>query len=224
MNNPMTLKTYHLAPLSNATPDSVVLFLHGLGDSGAGGLLEIGRIWQRALPNTEFLCPDAPFAFDMAPPDFAGRQWFSLREFTQQSIDAGVQAAAPILNAYIDEVLTTRNLKPAQLALVGFSQGTMMSLHVALRRAEPLAAVLGYSGVLTNAGNLNAEHKSSPPVLLIHGTADEVVPFAAMGEAERILKTLGVEVKTLACPRMGHSIDDAGIALGMSFLQQQLTR
>ena len=219
----MNMKTYRIAPLSNAAPDSVVIFLHGLGDCGSGGLLEIGRIWQRTLPNTEFLCPDAPFAFDMAPPDFGGRQWFSLREFTQQAINEGVKAAAPILNAYIDEVLAARNLKPPQLALVGFSQGTMMALHVALRRPEPVAAILGYSGILTNVESLGTEHKASPPVLLVHGTADEVVPFAAMGEAERSLKNLGVDVKTLACPRMGHSIDDTGIATGMSFLQQHLT-
>ena len=218
----MSLKTYHLAPLSNTAPDSVVIFLHGLGDSGSGGLLEIGRIWQRTLPNTEFLCPDAPFAFDMAPPDFGGRQWFSLREFTQQTINEGVRTAAPLLNAYIDEVLAARHLKPARLALVGFSQGTMMALHVALRRAEPVAAVLGYSGILTHAESLSAEKKSAPPVLLVHGTADEVVPFAALGEAERALKAVGVDAQTLACPRLGNSIDDAGIALGMSFLQKHL--
>jgi len=217
----MSLKTYRIPALSNA-PDSVVLFLHGLGDSGSGGLLEIGRIWQHTLPNTEFLCPDAPFAFDMAPPDFGGRQWFSLREFTQQTVEEGVKNAAPILNDYIDEILTARNLKPGRLALVGFSQGTMMALHVALRRAEPIAAVIGYSGMLAFAENLKAEKKSSPPLLLVHGTADEVVPFAAMGAAESVLKAAGISVQTLACPRMGHSIDDAGIAAGQAFLQKYL--
>jgi len=220
----MPLKTFHISPLSNTAPDSVVIFLHGLGDSGSGGLLEIGRIWQQALPNTEFLCPDAPFAFDMAPADFGGRQWFSLREFTLQTIDAGVESAAPLLNTYIDAVLAERKLKPAQLALVGFSQGTMMALHVALRRPEPIAAVIGYSGVLTNAESLAEEQLASPPVLLVHGTDDEVVPFTAMGDAERLLKSHGVTVQTLACPHMGHSIDDAGIALGMSFLQQHLEK
>ena len=218
----MSLKTYHIAPLSGTAPDSVVLFLHGLGDSGSGGLLEIGRIWQRVLPSTEFLCPDAPFAFDMAPPDFGGRQWFSLREFTRQSVEEGVKTAAPILGSYIDEVLAARNLKSARLALVGFSQGTMMALDVALRRAEPVAAVIGYSGMLGSGEIARTENRSFPPILLIHGTADEVVPFTAMTETERMLKIYGTNAKTLACPGLGHSIDDAGIAAGAAFLQQNI--
>jgi phospholipase/carboxylesterase len=224
MPNPdvqIPLKTYHI-PVLIPPIDSVVIFLHGLGDSGAGGLLGIGQMWQQALPNTEFLCPDAPFAFDMASPDFGGRQWFSLRDFTQQAIDEGVRSAAPILNDYIDAVLATRNFKPAQLALVGFSQGTMMALHVALRRAEPVAAIVGYSGILTNTTNLAAEKRCAPPVLLIHGTADEMVPFAAMGEAKQTLQSAGVAVKALACPRLGHSIDDAGIVAGMHFVREAL--
>jgi len=215
----MPLKTYRLPALSNAAPEGVVIILHGLGDSGSGGLLEIGRIWQRTLPNIEFLCPDAPFPYDMAPADFGGRQWFSLREFTKQSVEAGVKNAAPFLDAYIDEVLAARHLKPSQLALVGFSQGTMMSLHVALRRPQQIACIIGYSGMLAEGEHLNAEKKSAPPTLLIHGTADEVVPFAAMDAAERILRSAGIPVQTLTCPGLGHSIDDAGIIKGMEFLQ-----
>jgi len=218
----MTLKTYRIPPTSNNPPDSVVLFLHGLGDTGSGGLLEIGRIWQRVLPNTEFLCPDAPFAFDMAPEGFGGRQWFSLQTFTQQAIEEGVKIAAPLLNAYIDQILAERNLKANRLALVGFSQGTMMALYVALRRAEPVAAIIGYSGYLVDAAQLPREKKSSPPVLLVHGTVDEVVPFAALADAERGLKAVQINVRTLPCPRLGHSIDDTGIAAGMVFLQQYL--
>ncbi|MDE1901849.1 MAG: dienelactone hydrolase family protein [Alphaproteobacteria bacterium] len=215
------LDTHRLAPLSG-TADSLVIFLHGLGDSGAGGLLDIGRIWQRALPNTEFICPDAPFAFDMAPPDFGGRQWFSLREFSKRAVDDGVKNAAPILNAYIDEMLEARRLTPSRLALVGFSQGTMMALHVGPRRGEPVAAIIGYSGKLSCVETLPMEKKSAPPVLLIHGTADEVVPFEAMREAETALRHAAIPVRTLACPGLGHGIDDAGIAAGQGFLQQYL--
>jgi phospholipase/carboxylesterase len=218
----MPLKTHRLSPLSNTKPDSAVIFLHGLGDSGAGGLLDICRIWQRALPHTEFLCPDAPFPYDMAPPDFGGRQWFSLREFTKESVAEGVKTAAPLLNEYIDQILTERNLLPSRLALVGFSQGTMMALHVALRRPAPVAAVIGYSGMLADAEHLNAEKKSSPPVLLIHGNDDEVVPFAAMAAAESALQSAAVPVRTLACPHLGHSINETGIAKGLEFLQAHL--
>jgi len=217
----MALKEFSI-PSYSKTPDSVVIFLHGLGDSGSGGLLEIGRIWQRVLPNTEFLCPDAPFPYDMAPLDFGGRQWFSLREFSQQSIEMGVSAAAPLLNDYIDEVLTKRQIKPHRLALVGFSQGTMMALYIGLRRKEPVAAIIGYSGMLVQGSSLPSEQKSSPPILLIHGTADEVVPYSALADAETQLKAAGNDVRTLSCPHLGHGIDDAGIDAGMRFLQQYL--
>jgi len=216
----MALKTHRLAPLSAAAPDSVVIFLHGLGDSGSGGLLEIGRIWSRVLPTTEFICPDAPFAFDMAPPDFGGRQWFSLREFSKRAVDEGVKTAAPILNDYIDHILATRSIKPTQLALVGFSQGTMMALHVATRRAEPVAAVIGYSGKLVAPETLIAEKISAPPILLIHGTADETLPFTSMQDAEQALKAAHIPVQTLACPGLGHSIDDAGLNAGLDFLKK----
>jgi phospholipase/carboxylesterase len=218
----MSLNTYKLAPLSKKAPHSIVLFLHGLGDSGSGGLLEICRFWQQSLPDTEFLCPDAPFAFDMAPPDFGGRQWFSLREFTKQSIAEGIKSAAPLLDQYIDEILETYHLSADKLALVGFSQGTMMALHVALRRKKSVAAVIGYSGMLADPEYLNAEIKSSPPVLLIHGSNDEVVPFAAMAAAESVLKSAGVNVQSIACPRLAHSIDELGVAKGMEFLHAHL--
>jgi phospholipase/carboxylesterase len=218
----MTLKEYRIAPLASDSPESVVIFLHGLGDSGSGGLLDIGRMWQRALPKTEFLCPDAPFVFDMAPPDFGGRQWFSLQEFTQKSIEDGVKIAAPILNDYIESIPSSRRLPPNRIALVGFSQGTMMALHVALRRKEAVAAIVGYSGRLVFGKDLLSEKLSSPPVLLIHGTADAVIPFAAMAEAEQGLKAAHIDVRSLACPQLGHSIDEAGLTAGVSFLQKYL--
>ena len=217
----MSLITHGLPALSSA-PDSVVIFLHGLGDSGSGGLLDIGRIWQRDLPNTEFLCPDAPHAFDQAPPDFGGRQWFSLREFTLREMDDGVRSAAPILNNYIDEVLQTRNLPPSRLVLVGFSQGTMMALQVGLRRAAPIAGILGYSGLLADVGHLEVEKKVVPPVMLIHGTADDVVPFAAMNAAAETLGKVGIQTETLACPNLGHSIDENGLVAGLLFIKNCL--
>ena len=163
-------------------------------------MLDIGRRWQRTLPECEFLCPDAPFPFDMAPPDFGGRQWFSLQNLEADHIYEGAKSAAPSLNEYIDHVLKTRELPAGKLALVGFSQGTIMALYVALRRAEPVACIIGYSGLLTGAADLLAEKKSAPPVLLVHGIMDEVVPFDKMGKAEQGLKDAGVPVTTLVCP------------------------
>jgi phospholipase/carboxylesterase len=216
----MTLNDYRVPPANGGDAGRAVIFLHGLGDRGDGGLLSIGQMWQRALPDCAFICPDAPFAFDMAPPDFGGRQWFSLRELAPAYMLAGVKQAAPFLDAYIDHVLASLKLTPDRLALVGFSQGTMMALYVALRRAAPVACVVGYSGMLVGGEALPAEKKSAPPVLLVHGTADDVVPFAAMAEGEYYLKAAAVPVQTLACPMTGHTIDEAGVMAGMQFIRK----
>lgn len=215
------LTDYRIPPADGEKPKHVVIFLHGVGDSGSGGLLTIGQMWQRDLPDCEFLCPDAPFPFDASPVDFGGRQWFSLQSFSVNRVLEGTKTAAPILNAYIDNVLETRGLTPDKLALVGFSQGTIMALYIAPRRPLPVACIVGYSGSLIGGETLGAEKKSSPPVLLVHGMQDEVIPFNAMGLAEQGLKAAGIPVTTVACPALGHSLDDTGIAEGLKFLQNQ---
>jgi phospholipase/carboxylesterase len=116
----------------------------------------------------------------MAPPDFGGRQWFSLESFAPEFILTNAKKAAPYLNDYIDNVLVTRHLTPDRLTLVGFSQGTIMSLYVAPRRTPSVSCIIGYSGLLIGGETLRAEKKTSPPVLLVHGKMDEVIPFSAM--------------------------------------------
>ena len=218
------LNFYNLLPAKGGKPGHAVILLHGLGDSGRGGLLSIGSLWQNELPDTEFICPDAPFPFDMAPPELCdnGKQWFSLKDLSPPAMLRGAQMAAPYLNDFIDNILATRELAPAKLALVGFSQGTMMSLFVALRRPQPVAGIVGYSGLLAGGELLAKEKKSAPPVLLIHGTADEVVPFAMLAETERALKDNNVPVSTLTRRGLGHGIDDEGLAAGLKFLKQVL--
>ncbi len=211
------LSDYAVSPATGAKAAHVVIFLHGVGDSGSGGLLSIGEMWAPMLPDTEFICPDAPFAFDMAP---MGRQWFSLENTTPSAMLAGAKAAEPLLNAYIDHILTTREIAPGNLALVGFSQGTMMALYVGPRRSPQLAGIIGYSGALIGSESLALEKKSAPPTLLVHGTADEVVPFMALGVSEQGLKSAQIPVSTLACHGLGHSIDDNGLATGLKFLKQ----
>ena len=213
------LTDYRLLPLTQAAPQHVVMFLHGLGDRGDGGLLEIGRMWQNALPDCAFVCPDAPFEFDMAPPEFGGRQWFSLKSFAPDDMLQGALRAAPILNAYIDSVLKEFNLTSDKLIMVGFSQGTMMTLHTALRRAAPVGGIIGYSGMLLAPTLLKTEKQSSPPVLLVHGTLDPVVPYAALAAADQGLKDVGVSVETVTC-RCEHTIDDVGLNAGLRFIKK----
>ena len=207
-----------LLPLNGGKPKSAVILLHGLGDSGAG-LIDLGEVWRSGLPDTEFLAPDAPFPCDMAP---FGFQWFSTRDWSPAVVLAGVKHATPYLNDYIDHILASHDLTPDRVALVGFSQGTMMSLYVAPRRSPSLAGVIGYSGALVGGETLSQERKSAPPVLLVHGMQDDVIPFQNMAKTAHGLQNANINVTTLACPGLSHSVDDAGLAEGLRFLRKVL--
>ena len=151
-----------------------------------------------------------------------GRQWFSLLDRSPDVVEAGVREAAPYLDAFIDHVAKSRGLAADRIALFGFSQGCMMSLHVALRREDALAAVLGYSGALIGAESLAAEKRSSPFVFLAHGDADPVVPFAALGAAAEALEAVGVTPQLLIREGLAHGIDPEGLQIGLDLLTQRL--
>jgi phospholipase/carboxylesterase len=210
----LTLEGPSRPPRAGGKPKSLAVLLHGLGADG-NDLISLAPYWAPLLPETEFLAPHAPFPCDMAP---NGYQWFSFQERTPAAVLAGVRAAAPFLDAFLDEALQARGLDASRLALVGFSQGTMMSLHVGLRRAKPVAGILGYSGRLIGEETLADELRSKPPVLLMHGTADEIVPFESLALAEGSLERLGVPVTTVKRPGLGHSIDEIELAKGGEFL------
>jgi phospholipase/carboxylesterase len=206
-----TLNGPIVEPAAGGAPEQVVVFLHGLGADG-NDLIGLAPVFQRILPGALFVSPHAPFPCDMAP---QGRQWFSIQDMDRLD---GVAKAAPFLDAFIDEILETYGLGAGRLALVGFSQGTMMSLHVGLRRAEAIAGILGYSGMVVGPESLAAEIASRPPVMLIHGDADPVVPFSSLALAVEALTANGVDVGSHVCAGVGHGIDDAGLRLGQEFL------
>jgi phospholipase/carboxylesterase len=177
-------------------------------------MISLAPAWQQSLPEALFLAPHAPQRSGFG----AGYQWWGLSELTPQALAAGAAQAAPAIDAFIDRKLKQYDLSERDLALVGFSQGTMMALHVGLRRPRQLAAIVGYSGMLTGAAALRHAQITRPPVLLVHGSHDPVVPVAALHSAESELKHLGVEVSTHISSGVGHSVDPIGLRLGGDFV------
>ena len=205
-------------PVAGGRPSRLVVLLHGLGADG-NDLIGLAPYWASLLPTAEFLSPNAPFPCDMAP---YGYQWFSSQDRSPAAVLAGVRAAAPFLDAFIDNALAERGLDDGDLALVGFSQGTMMSLFVGLRRNKSVAGIVGFSGRLLAPDLLASELRSRPRTLLVHGTDDPLVPYDSLAAAETALTRAGVPVETLTCPGIGHSIDEDGLRRGGSFLKDVL--
>lgn len=207
-----------MPPANGESPDSLVVLLHGYGADGSD-LIELAPHLARTLPGAFFVSPHAPFPCEMGP---FGRQWFSFQDRSIEAIMAGARAAAPILEAFIDHLLERFGLPENRLALVGFSQGTMMALHVAPRRKESCAGVVGFSGRLLDGATLQSEIRARPPVLLIHGTDDTLVPIDALDEASSGLSAAGLAVETHRRPGLGHGIDAEGIELAARFLGRRL--
>lgn len=202
-----------LQPRSGSSPGKIVLLLHGFGSSGSD-MIALAPTWQEAMPDALFLAPHAPqrCAFGQ------GYQWWALRELSPLALAAGAASAAPAIDSFIDRKLGQYGLTDADLAIVGFSQGTMMALHVGLRRRASVAAIVGYSGMLTGVAELKRDIVSWPPVLLIHGAQDQVVLIAALHAAEGELRKLDIAVTTHICADTGHSVDPVGLGLGREFV------
>jgi phospholipase/carboxylesterase len=202
---------------------SLVVFLHGYGADG-NDLIDIGRAWQSAMPHAAFVSPHAPHPCGGNP---MGREWFPLTDRAQSERWRGVVSAAPALNQFLDAELKRRSLPPSALALVGFSQGTMMALHVGLRRATAPLAIVGYSGLLVTEPNatpesLEREITSRPPVLLIHGDSDDLIPPQALFLATNGLAAVGVPVEWHLSSGIGHGIDQEGLRQGGEFIARRL--
>lgn len=217
----MTTLTSHRKAPKSGKARSAVIFVHGYGADGAD-LLGLADPLAPHLPDTVFYSPDAPQPCVNNP---FGFQWFPipwLDGSTEAARDAGMAESVTLLNAYIDGVLADECLPPSALALVGFSQGTMMSLHIAPRRAEAIAGVVGFSGRLLVPETLTAEARVKPPVLLVHGDADQMVPFEDMGRAGNALLDAGFEVYGHVMKGTGHGIAPDGLQVALSFLKDKL--
>jgi phospholipase/carboxylesterase len=201
-------------PAASGKADRLVVFVHGYGADG-NDLIGLGRHWQRLLPTAAFASPHAPERCAMSP---QGYQWFGITRMQPDEMLRGVERAAPILNAFLDGELARLGLDGSKLALVGFSQGTMMSLHVGLRRQIAPAAILGYSGALPGPEKLASEIVHRPPVLLVHGDADDMIPVQALHMAANGLGAAGVPVRWHVSRGIGHGIAPDGLELGGRFL------
>lgn len=208
-----------LAPKTGSVRNLVVL-LHGYGANG-DDLIDLGRYWSDMLPDTAFVAPNAP---DPCPGTSVGRQWFPLSgTSSEQERWQGVEAAQPCLEAFLDEERNRYALEDGQVALCGFSQGAMMTLHVGLRRPRALAALIGFSGLLVGAEHLKTcVQRPVPPILLVHGDKDPVIPVEAMFIAADQLTSADIAVQWHLSPGIGHSIDAEGLRQAGLFLSQAL--
>ncbi|WP_299436951.1 alpha/beta fold hydrolase [uncultured Rhodospira sp.] len=217
-------------PAAGGQPARIVVLLHGYGADG-NDLIALAPALAERFPDAAFFAPHAPEPCEVMP---FGRQWFSFTQYDPdmwrrdaanlapalETMAAGAQGAVPGLNDYLDALLDRHGLEHDQLAVIGFSQGAMMALHVGLRRRAPVAALIGFSGALTGAGILPDDIKVRPPVTLIHGEDDPVVPFAALAHAETALRTADVPVETHGRPGLGHAIDPEGLTLAVAALER----
>jgi phospholipase/carboxylesterase len=200
-----------LPPARGAATHLVVL-CHGYGADG-NDLLGLAPHWQRLLPTAAFVAPNAPERCAGGP---SGYQWFPISRLDPQEMAKGVQSAAPRLDAFLEAELARLELPAERMALVGFSQGTMMSLNVGLSRAKKPAAIVGYSGTLT--GDVENLGPDTPPILLVHGDQDPMIPPQALFQSASALGRAGAAVQWHLSPGIGHSIDEQGLEMGGLFL------
>ena len=205
-----------LEPAKGGPARQLVILLHGVGSDGSD-MIGLAPLFSQAVPDAAFLAPNAPHPFEMAPMGF---QWFDIMSQDPEERLSQLRTTAQIVNGFIDDELARRDLTDSDLVLGGFSQGAMIALFVGLRRENPCAGILGFSGRLEAPHTLPDEIKSRPPVLLIHGEEDDRLPIALLDQATAALLANDVPVRTHRCPGLGHGIDQDGIMLGAAFLRE----
>jgi phospholipase/carboxylesterase len=210
-----TLEAIHWGPASKGEPKQLVVLCHGLG-ADAYDLIDLAPAWSHACPEAIFASVHAPFMHDSG----FGRQWWSVADRSPPVMQRGARAAAPYLQGFLDAELARLGLAADAYALMGFSQGAMISLFTGLRRPVAPRALLAFSGALMAPDTMQAELTAKPPVLLVHGEDDDVVPAARSRDAETALRAAGVPVEAHFIPRLGHGIEDTGISLGALALQR----
>ncbi len=213
-----SLKTITLQTTSKEKLESAVIFCHGYGGDGKDISL-LANYWKNYLPNTIFLCPDAPEVCKVNP---SGFQWFDLMDQTSDQILAKSLVAEMKLNKFIEEVKEKNNLNSNQIALVGFSQGCMISLQTGIKRKDQLKCIVGYSGKIIDINHLEKNINSKPNLILMHGDKDQVVPVNFLLEAKEFFNKNSYPVETKIFENCEHRIPSEGSSLGLNFIKKNL--
>ena len=212
------LEATSISPLSKNKPQQVIVLCHGYGGDGKD-ISTLAINWQRFLPETIFLCPNAPEICAVNP---QGYQWFDLSSDKEEVILEKSLVAEEKLNIFLDQVLDNAQLEPNKLALVGFSQGCMMSIQIALKKKKQISCLIGYSGKIINQKHLSNNIHSKPKIFLMHGANDPIVSPTYLLEAKEYLKNQGIKIKTKMFKDCEHKIPVEGASHGLGFLRKNL--
>jgi len=204
--------------LSNNKPQQAIILCHGYGGDGKD-ISSLAINWQRFLPNAIFLCPNAPEVCDINP---SGYQWFDLSNEKEEIILEKSLVAEKKLSLFIDQVLDNLQLEPNNLALVGFSQGCMISIQTGLKKNKKINCLIGYSGKIINQKHLKDNINSQPKIYLMHGENDTIVPPTHLLESKEYLFNQGIKIKTKLFKNCEHRIPVEGSSLGLEFLRKNL--
>ncbi len=207
-----------ILPLSKNKPKQIIVLCHGYGGDGRD-ISSLAVHWQRFLPDAIFLCPNAPEVCSVNP---QGYQWFDLTTEEEGIILEKSLIAEEKLNTFLDQALNNFQLETSNLALVGFSQGSMMGIQVGLKKKEEINCLIGYSGKIINKKNLSDNIHSKQKIFLMHGTNDTIVPPTHLLEAKEYLNKCGIKIKTKLFKNCEHKIPVEGSSLGLGFLKKNL--
>jgi len=212
------LEAISISPFSKNKPQQVIVLCHGYGGDGKD-ISTLAINWQRFLPDAIFLCPNAPEICAVNP---QGYQWFDLSSDKEELILEKSLIVEEKLNTFIDQILNNFQLEPNNLALVGFSQGCMMSIQIALKKKKQISCLIGYSGKVINQKHLSDNIHSKPKIFLMHGANDTLVPPTYLLEAKEYLVKHGLKIKTKMFKDCEHRIPVEGVSLGLGFLKKNL--
>ena len=213
-----SLDVTSVSPLSKNKPRQVIVLCHGYGGDGKN-ISTLAINWQRFLPDAIFLCPNAP---EVCTDNPQGYQWFDMASEKEETMFEKSLAAEEKLNTFLDQVINNFQLESSNLALVGFSQGCMMSIQAGLKRKEQINCIIGYSGKVINQKHLLENINSKPKIFLMHGANDTIVSPTHLLEAKEYLKKCGLKIKTKIFKNCEHNISVEGTSLGLAFLKKNL--